>query len=603
MLQRGSGPRCTQHLAQEAPRPFFDTGPRPPHRRPEAMQPASGMLRASLGSMTALAAPRTAPGRGPARRGSGVDGVGRDAAMGKSVFAAGGLAPLAAAAAAVATVARTVHGCGVRRRAASRKRRAGAVALALDALELVEAEEVRTPRGRPGGRRLRRASPARRAGAPARRPRQRTRGSGRSALAAAPAEARVNWDAVAPEEAEAAWRRLSDAPCHARLGLVHHLAARGRLRAVGAREAVAVCGGAALEVLSREGGVARLPEVEAQVARVLRDLPEQCGPGPHDVSELAPAACLALVHVGGGQLGAWALPLLESLVDDIQEEPAAYGEVHVLAVAEALALAGAKGPSKTWGLLAGALVARWSTVGLQELCEAMLSLPPALAAGPRALRTALAELCEEDNSVLLPLGQNGLAHIIDAWGEHGCKLPASLRSLLHRTVEHHLMALDARRLAGASALLEDGSPYVELAVAEWWRVWLERLLEYRRLSGWGRCSEALREARLWRDRLWRDSAEYPWLASGVLRGVVARLAEVADEAPLQLGLELGRAAEPGGEAASLLEVKLEEQVRRRLRGEEGGLPLMLAVAVANGETPVRCGPGAKLWKALTKMSE
>jgi len=422
------------------------------------------------------------------------------------------------------------------------------------------------------------------------------------------AQEEENWDAMVkeffvgchavPEAVESMWDGLSDAPPHSRLAFLHGLSDKGWLYTVDAHEVIAVCARAA--VAARESDAARFAEeIQVQLVRLLRDMPAAFGPDALDLGELDAAACRALVHAAGGRLAAWAQPLLESLVQRIEEEPGAFCEADIFAVAGGLAQAYPKGMSPSWGRLAGALMAHWVVVDLQVLLEAMLSLPTMLASSPRAFKSALARHCEDDNTVLLALGQNDLALIIDAWVEQNCNLPTALRCILHCTVEHHLMALDARRLVRASILLDDGNPYAELAIVEWWQKWLQRLVEYRQLSGWGRCSEALREVSIWRDMATAGGNQEP-LAETVLQGVVVEcLVEVADTAPLQVGLELTRAVDPCSEAACLLEQKLGDRVRSCLRGEDGGLPLIMAIAVANGETPVKCEPGTKLWEALT----
>jgi len=213
--------------------------------------------------------------------------------------------------------------------------------------------------------------------------------------------------------------------------------------------------------------------------------------------------------------------------------------------------------------------------------------------------------------VLLPLGPALLAQLIDAWASlQGSSRTAlsPLCPLLLTAAERQCSALDAKCLIAVSRLVDaQDRPNGAAEIMLLWKRWIELAVEDARSEtrGWARCREAFRGVQRWRDMEAAAAGPYGLppgrasLAEMVLQGVVAEgLCAVAWEVPLELAMMLGRVIAPGCAAAARLAPMLESRVRRLLRGADGGLPLMVAISVANGETLVECVPGTMLWEAV-----
>jgi len=415
--------------------------------------------------------------------------------------------------------------------------------------------------------------------------------------------------------ADGAWDSMNDAPPRIRLAFLFELAQKGGSAAWEACgvDVVGVADTCAdIEVAASKDAEhmnATLPHVKQAlcgedlelVEHLFYHLRSMCGDEADGVRGLAPAKGLVLVRSFGGSLGCAAPKVLSALVHDVRAAPNKYDDADILALADALP---DTRESWYWAPLAQALVARWAGRDSGSLLQTMLGAPALLRAAPAALQRALAAQCEHDATALVSLTPAGLTQLIDAWAGSDRTLPAPLPHLLSRAVEVHLELLDARRLVAASRIISsDDRATAEADVMLCWQRWMEGVVESCRLLGWGHCHAALREVQRWRDADVAVTVPRPGvssLADMVLQGVVVeQLCAVVSEVPVEFALQLGRAAAPGGAARAHLAPELERRVREGLRGRDGGLPLMAAIAVANGETLLECTPAAPFWGALT----
>jgi len=80
--------------------------------------------------------------------------------------------------------------------------------------------------------------------------------------------------------------------------------------------------------------------------------------------------------------------------------------------------------------------------------------------------------------------------------------------------------------------------------------------------------------------------------------MMQQLSDLAPGAPLELLLQLCNIGADKTSNAERIASALEERVWQCLRGTAGKLPLVTAVSVANGETPVKCTPNTRMWDAV-----
>ncbi|CAE8616070.1 unnamed protein product, partial [Polarella glacialis] len=352
------------------------------------------------------------------------------------------------------------------------------------------------------------------------------------------------------------------------------------------------------------------------------------------IANLGAAEALRLAQCLGGHLGDSTATVLRPVLQAALQNPLQYGEAEVFLLAQALPdLTGAH-----WESLASVLQLCWAKLAPGPLVAAMREMLEDLWASPSTLREALfwQVLNHEEPAVLTSLPQDQLAGLIEAWAHPSAlPLPSALCLLLFEAVERRLLNFNARQLALASRLVAAGvRQFPEMSFANvniqiqgeepessssstsvllsWWRRWLEceigrgvlpHSLASSRLLGWGRCHEALREA-LQPDpdipgpELGPGGTAQPALLAEVLQLVIEQLSGRVAEVPLELALDLLAAAHHAPKVEGLLVSELERRVRISLTGQEAPLPLVTAVAVANGETRVSCSQGTLLWSGL-----
>lgn len=337
---------------------------------------------------------------------------------------------------------------------------------------------------------------------------------------------------------------------------------------------------------------------KGQVARVLQQMAANC---PSDVVlALHPGKALALVRGFGKHLVLSCHWVLSALLDDMISNPAEYVDADFFAVAAIPDL-------DSWlaCALAEALADRWAGLQPKALHNAMMALPLALVEAPGSFQVALGESCTKNRKLLQSLELASFLRLIDAWSElEGANVPVQFRELLHAPLEQHLEVMDPKKLVSVSQLLDDDNATAAADIVLHWKRWVQLRVEVSKLRGWGRCYEALREVQRWRGAsitydTWGLRIGNVSLAEAVMQGaIVEGLCEAVESSPLELGLELSRVAEPGGSAAMKLQAKLEQRIWRCLRGEDRSLSPVLAISVANNETPVQCSSGGKLWRTL-----
>jgi len=153
--------------------------------------------------------------------------------------------------------------------------------------------------------------------------------------------------------------------------------------------------------------------------------------------------------------------------------------------------------------------------------------------------------------------------------------------------------MDARRLVLASQLVSVDNPALVLS---WWRLWLDDAADNCGQTGWGRCREVLSEVREWqRSATDGHQDQTECLLQDV---VIGKLCSMLG-APLELLLEL-LASASSSDIRQMLTADCEARVRGSLRGDLPSLPLPLAVAITNGETPVLCMPESSMFSDMTK---
>jgi len=335
---------------------------------------------------------------------------------------------------------------------------------------------------------------------------------------------------------------------------------------------------------------------EGQVARVLRHVAENCDGIVH--CPLAPSKALVLVRAFGAHIGQAAPMLLSTLVQNMLVNPSLYTEVDIFATAQALDAATSV---RHLELLGQVLLNLWSQMEPEMLISRMLGMPSVLAASPTAFQRVVTQQCNGHSNVLVFLAPNFLTTLIVAWASLPNEVPEPLRLLLRVAVDKNLTFLDAQALVKASCILDDDNPTAAADIVLWWHRWLADTLECCKVTGWGRCCEALREVVQWRDAalLNSDAPRSAALPDLVLEGVMMQqLSDLAPSAPLELLLQLCNVGANKTSNAERIASALEDRVWQCLRGTAGRLPLVTAVSVANGETPVKCTPNTRMWDAV-----
>jgi len=410
---------------------------------------------------------------------------------------------------------------------------------------------------------------------------------------------------------EGAWSSLADAPPLLRLVFLEELASKGGIDAwegcgVDAVAVATTC--ADMELAACEGSMYKSPPLSAKsaldgqtlvrVKQLLEHLNCMCSTRL-DLAGLASAKALVLARSFSDSLSTEVRRAFTPLIRDIQQMPSTYDEADIISVAQALS---GIAESRCWTALARALLARWGSYESRQLLHVMLGMPALLAPAPRALCRALALVCENDATALVCLTPTCLMELIDAWASLDGELPASLQQLLTCAVKLHILDLDVRRLIAVSTIVcGHQQDSIEADIMLIWQEWMKTAVDSCLFVGWGSCYEALREVQQWRDSSGNGiDGGVVSTAEMVFQGVVAeQLCEAADEVPLELLIELGHSVPCDGAVAARVEPILTRRVEQCLRGSTGSLSLLAAVAVADGETLVRCTSGSQLWDALT----
>mmetsp|Transcript_30069 Transcript_30069/g.71544 ORF Transcript_30069/g.71544 Transcript_30069/m.71544 type:complete len:623 (+) Transcript_30069:53-1921(+) len=287
------------------------------------------------------------------------------------------------------------------------------------------------------------------------------------------------------------------------------------------------------------------------------------------------------------------LPLLEAALADAATAPLV--EEHVLSLALALEADGLA-EKCVWEKFALLLTRCWSSLDNRSLLAAMLVLPELLRAAPGDLESALVPLCETNLLSSLPYGC--VVWLLDSWAScaKGKRFPSLLARLLRPAVERHLLDFDVRRLIAASHILDtcDGDGVVDILL--FWQSWMEHLVSECKVKTWrwSRCQEALREVA--QSSTLRET-QTPSLGDMIMEGILLTdLVRAKEDLPLELLLDVGRRLPK--EARGELQGALQELLWHCLAGRGGGLSLLNAVSVAQGETFLPCEPGSKLFDAL-----
>lgn len=246
--------------------------------------------------------------------------------------------------------------------------------------------------------------------------------------------------------------------------------------------------------------------------------------------------------------------------------------------------------------LAQLLMKRWSKLSRSSkrgLLESMLLLPQLLQLAP-GLEEALLEQCQSNQS-LRALPFRCFTWLLDSWGtQPGSRLfPVLLRPAL----EWHLTDLDVRRLVIVSKMFDAFVPEAAAEVVLLWHSWAENLSAESQVKSWrwSIFQEALREVSGSR-HLTRQTGTS--LGDMIIEGVLlVELLRHAKSLPLDLLLELLRRMPAAREQ---LAADLPGMVWHFLDGHGGGLSLLAAMKIAQGEAFIKCEPNSELWNALVK---
>lgn len=246
--------------------------------------------------------------------------------------------------------------------------------------------------------------------------------------------------------------------------------------------------------------------------------------------------------------------------------------------------------------LAQLLMKRWSKLSKSSkrgLLESMLLLPQLLQLAP-GLEEALLEQCQSNQS-LRALPFRCFTWLLDSWGtQPGSRL---FSVLLRPALEWHLTDLDVRRLVIVSKMFDAFVPEAAAEVVLLWHSWAENLSAESQVKSWrwSIFQEALREVSGSR-HLTRQTGTS--LGDMIIEGVLlVELLRHAKSLPLDLLLELLRRMPAAREQ---LAADLPGMVWHFLDGHGGGLSLLAAMKIAQGEAFIKCEPNSELWNALVK---
>jgi len=337
------------------------------------------------------------------------------------------------------------------------------------------------------------------------------------------------------------------------------------------------------------------------IIRLLGQLSFMCVGG--NMPSLDPDRALILVYNYGDCLGQAGLPLLHALLNDLQCKPTSYDDATIFSIAGAV---DCSANNRVWHQLATALLEKWDSQEPTTVLEKMFSAPQLVSAAPRAFQQVLLMRCKGSPKALATLCPNSLATLIDAWARLNSPVPLPLQQLLSFAVEKHLHSLNIRRLVSASRMIigEQERPTAFTDVRLLWDRWMECMLDWCRFTGYSRCRKTLRAIKRWycKEQLSQTRGKTCSAAEQLLHTVIAeQLCDQANEAPLAILFELGRLVNPQSPVAKRLSARLTDRVWLHLRGHGGGLKMVDALAVSNGETLVACTPETKLWAPLTAL--
>ena len=258
--------------------------------------------------------------------------------------------------------------------------------------------------------------------------------------------------------------------------------------------------------------------------------------------------------------------------------------------------------SVVWERLAGLLMRRWSKLSKRALLESMLVLPELLLQAPGELQEALLEQCQK-NQVLVGLSFRSFTWLLDSWGSQSRSplFPVLLRPAL----DWHLSDLDVRRLVLVSKIFDAfDAPEAGAEVVLLWQTWAENLSADCKVKSWrwSVFQEALREVsgsqHLRRKTEMSAMSASTSLGDMIMEGVLfAELLRHARALPMDLLLELLRQMPSAREE---LAADLPDLVWHFLDGRGGGLSLLNAMKIAQGEAFIKCEPNSELWNALVQ---
>eukprot|EP00435_Cladocopium_sp_Y103_P068481 s1136_g31.t1 len=315
----------------------------------------------------------------------------------------------------------------------------------------------------------------------------------------------------------------------------------------------------------------------------------------HSGAELSPNQVFALYRYFAKVLPTSFLHLVLDQLNHPSLDPLQVQEDDILSIALAAEAQGLAAHER----LAQLLMKRWSKLSKSSkrgLLESMLLLPQLLQLAPGQLEEALLEQCQS-NQLLVALPLRCFTWLLDSWGtQPGSQLfPVLLRPAL----EWHLTDLDVRRLVTVSKMFDAFDiPEAAAEVVLLWHSWAENLSAECQVKSWrwSIFQEALREVS--GSRHLRHKTGQTSLGDMIIEGVLlVELLRHAKSLPLDLLLELLRRMPMAREE---LAADLPGMVWHFLDGRGGGLSLLAAMKIAQGEAFIKCEPNSELWNALVK---
>lgn len=354
-----------------------------------------------------------------------------------------------------------------------------------------------------------------------------------------------------------------------------------------------------------EAAEASLPneDITAMGMSVLSILGQERIEMQHSGAELSANQVFALYRYFAEVLPTSFLHLVLDQLNHPSLDPLQVQEDDILSIALA---AEAQGLADACERLAQLLMKRWLKLSKRSkrgLLESMLLLPQLLQLAPGQLEEALLEQCQanqsdQSNQLLRALPFRCFTWLLDSWGTQRCAASRLFPVLLRPALEWHLTDLDVRRLVSVSKMFDAFDiPEAAAEVVLLWHSWAENLSAECQVKSWrwSIFQEALREVS--GSRHWTRQTGTS-LGDMIIEGVLlVELLRHAKSLPLDLLLELLRRMPAAREQ---LAADLPGMVWHFLDGRGGGLSLLAAMKIAQGEAFIKCEPNSELWNALVK---